>query len=103
MRGAKKFLFLLAASAACVPGLAWAADDPIVIVRNVTNGLINFFMIVAPSLGTAAIMALGTMYIVTNDSGKKGDYKKNMKEILFIVALVLSAGAIMKWFIGLLG
>ncbi|MBO9128968.1 hypothetical protein [Bacillus sp. 165] len=80
-----------------------ASDDPTVIVKNVANGIINFFMIVAPSIGTAAIMAMGVMYSLTNSAGKKSQYKSNMKETFFIVAVVMSSGIIMKWFLGLLG
>lgn len=80
-----------------------ASDDPTTIVKNVANGLINFFMVVSPSIGTAAIMAMGVMYNLTSSAGKKGEYKKNMKDTFIIVAIVMSAGAIMKWFLGLLG
>ncbi|WP_416825996.1 TrbC/VirB2 family protein [Ectobacillus polymachus] len=87
-----------------IPEHAFAInDDPTTIVKNVANGMINFFMIIAPSIGTAAIMALGIMYILTNSSGKKSEYKSNMKDIFIVVAIVMCAGILMKWFLGLLG
>jgi hypothetical protein len=86
------------------PNSVFAAnDDPTTIVKNVANGIINFFMVVSPSIGTAAIMSMGVMYSLTNSSGKKSEYKSNMKDTFIIVAVVMSAGALMKWFLGLLG
>lgn len=92
------FFFLL------VPQQAFAiSDDPTTIVKNVANGIINFFMIIAPSIGTATIMALGVMYSLTNSSGKKSEYKSSMKDTFIVVAIVMCAGVLMKWFLGLLG
>jgi hypothetical protein len=96
-------VFIVLFCIALVPQSVWAADDPTTIVKNVANGLINFFMVVAPSIGTAAIMAMGVMYTMSTSSGKKGEYKKGMKDTLIIVAVVMSAGVIMKWFLSLLG
>ncbi|MFX3625299.1 MAG: TrbC/VirB2 family protein [Ectobacillus sp.] len=100
----RMYAILLATVVLVIPHPVFAvSDDPTTIVKNVTNGIINFFMIVSPSIGTAAIMALGIMYKLTNSSSKKSEYKNHMKETLIVVAIVLSAGVIMKWFIGLLG
>jgi len=100
----RTYILLTAFTIVCLPQSVFAAsDDPSVLVKNVANGIINFLMVVSPSIGTAAIMTLGVMYKLTNQSGKKSEYKHNMKETFIIVAVVMSAGGIMKWFLGLLG
>lgn len=100
----RAYLIMFVVSILLVPQLVFAASaDPATIVKQVADGIINFFMVVSPSIGTAAIMALGVMYKLTNSASKKSEYKSNMKDTFIVVAVVMSAGAIMKWFLGLLG
>lgn len=79
-----------------------AGEDPIGLVQNIANGVGNFFLISAPSVGTAVIMGLGFMNLLSNDAHKKAEYKSGIKTTFAIVALIVSAGGLMKWFTALI-
>ncbi|HDX9701723.1 TPA: hypothetical protein ROY42_005646 [Bacillus thuringiensis] len=81
------------------PTLASAAGkEPAQLVQSIADGVSNFFLISAPSVGTAVFMGIGFMYLLSNDSHKKSEYKSHMKKTFIIVACIVSAGGFMKWF-----
>jgi heme/copper-type cytochrome/quinol oxidase subunit 2 len=92
----KLYASLLAGLVAVFPTKALAAD-PEGIVRGLGDEIISFFMVASPIAGTVAIMALGTMYKLSNESHKKSELKGHMKGVVGIVAVVMSAGAIIQW------
>lgn len=93
----KWFLKALGVSAVFMPTQAFAADDPTSLVTGLTNKLTNFFLVVTPSIATVALMSLGVMYKITNDSHKKSEYKSHMKSTGIITLLVMSASGIVNW------
>ncbi|QWI25646.1 hypothetical protein EXW34_31235 (plasmid) [Bacillus mycoides] len=98
MKMNKWFLRALGASIAFMPTQVFAAgDDPTSVVTKLTDKFSTFFMVIAPSVATVSIMALGVMYKMTTDAHKKSEYKGHMKSTLIVAVLVTSASGLVKW------